>query len=138
MKRHWHWVFTLLFAWALVYDLAVWGAAARMPQIGGFLQASAQRQALLAHLYMGAGAPLDAAVPVLGDWGAQRAQTALAPGLERIKEDPMVSMDLIFSNTWNSTHAMLRYMYWAAPAFGLIALVLWSRRPKRIRLMGGR
>ena len=138
MKRHWHWWVTLLFVWALAYDLVVWGAAAHLPDIGGHLQASAQRQALLANIYMSAGGALDAAVPVLDDWGTQRAHTALADGLERIKEDPMVSMDLIFSNTWNSTHATLKFMYWAAPVFGVIALVLWSRRPKKVSLMSGR
>ena len=138
MRKYWHWVFTLLFVWALAYDLAVWGAAANLPDIGGALRSSAQRQALLAHIYMSAGAELDAALPVMADWGGQRAQTALAPGFERIKEDPMVSMDLIFSNSWNSTHIMLKYMYWAAPLFGIIALVLWSRRPKKVSLMGRR
>lgn len=138
MKRHWHWWFTLLFVWALAYDLVVWGAAGRLPEIGVHLQASAQRQALLADIYMNAGAELDAAVPVLDDWGTQRAQTALADGLDRIKADPMVAMDLIFSNTWNSTHATLKFMYWAAPVFGVIALVLWSRRPKKVSLMGRR
>ncbi|MHB8447151.1 MAG: hypothetical protein ACYC7G_10565 [Rudaea sp.] len=138
MRKHWHWWFTLLFVWALAYDLAVWGAAGRLPGIGEHLQASAQRQALLAHIYMSAGGELDAAVPILGDWGTQRAQTALSEGFARIREDPMVSMDLIFSNTWNSTHATLKFMYWAAPVFGVISLVLWSRRPKKISLMGGR
>jgi hypothetical protein len=33
---------------------------------------------------------------------------------------------------------MLKIMYWAAPVFGVIALVLWSRRPKRISLVGRR
>lgn len=138
MKGHWHWWVTLLFVWAIAYDLVVWGAAARLPEIGAHLQASAQRQALLANIYMRVGSELDAAMPVLDDWGTQRAQTALSGGFDRIKEDPMASMDLIFSNTWNSTHAMLKFMYWAAPVFGLIALVLWSRRPKKVSLMGGR
>ena len=138
MKRHWHWWFTLLFVWALAYDLAVWGAAAHLPDVGVHLQVSAQRQALLANIYMSVGGKLDAAVPFFDDWGTQRAQTALSQGFARIKEDPMVSMDLIFSNTWNTTHATLKFMYWAAPVFGLIALVLWSRRPKKISLMGGR
>lgn len=138
MKRHWHWWVTLLFVWALAYDLVVWGAAGRLPEIGTHLQSSAQRQALLANIYMSAGGALDEAVPVLDDWGTQHAQTALADGIERIKDDPMVAMDLIFSNTWNSTHAMLKIMYWAAPVFGIIALVLWSRRPKKVSLVGRR
>jgi hypothetical protein len=109
-----------------------------LPDIGAHLQSSAQRQAFLANIYISAGEALDAAVPFLDDWGTQRAQTALADGIERIKDDPMVAMDLIFSNTWNSTHAMLKIMYWAAPVFGVIALVLWSRRPKKISLVGRR
>lgn len=138
MKKHWHWWVTLLFVWAIAYDLIVWGAAGRLPDIGQKLQVSAQRQALLAHIYMSAGGALDTAVPVLDDWGTQRADTALSNGFERIKQDPEVAMDLIFSNTWNDTHATLKLMYWAAPALGLIALVLWSRRPKKIGLMGRR
>ncbi|MBS0569452.1 MAG: hypothetical protein JSS28_02500 [Proteobacteria bacterium] len=138
MRKMWHWWFTLLFVWALAYDLVVWGAAGRLPGIGGQLQDSAQRQALLAHLYMYAGGALDGGVPILDDWGTQRARTALSDGFARIKEDPMVSMDLIFSNTWNSTHAWLKFMYWAAPAFGVIALVLWSRRPRKVSLVGRR
>jgi hypothetical protein len=138
MKRHWHWWVTLLFVWALAYDLVVWGAAGRLPDIGTHLQSSAQRQAVLANIYMSAGGALDDAVPILGDWGTQRAQTALADGRERIMEDPMVAMDLIFSNTWNSTHAMLKIMYWAAPVLGVIAVLLWSRRPKKVSLMGRR
>ena len=138
MKKHWHWWVTLLFVWTFAYDLIVWGAASRLPDIGQKLQVSAQRQALLAHIYMSAGGALDAAVPVLDDWGTQRADTALSNGFERIKEDPEVAMDLVFSNTWNATHATLKLMYWAAPVFGLIALVLWSRRPKKVSLMRGR
>lgn len=138
MKKHMHWWFTLLFVWASVYDLAIWGAAGRLPEVGHKLQVSAQRQALLANSYISAGGMLDDAVPLLNDWGTQHAITALSTGFERIEQDPEVAMDLIFSNSWNATHAMLKLMYWAPPAFGLIALVLWSRRPKKVSLMGRR
>ena len=76
--------------------------------------------------------------PFLDDWGAQRAQAALASGIPRMKDDPNVAMDLIFSQNWNSTHAFMKFMYWAAPAFGLAFLVAWTRRPKKVRLMGRR
>jgi hypothetical protein len=138
MKKHAHWWATVLFALALAYDLAFWGAAARQPDIGAKLRDSAQRQALLAHVYMNAGSALDAAVPMLDDWGARHVRTAFAEGFQRIENEPLVSMDLIFSNTWNSTHATMKVMYWAAPVLGLLALILWSRRPRKIRLMGRR
>lgn len=138
MKRHLHWWVTVLFAWALLYDLVVWGGAANIPDIGDKLQASAQRQALFAHIYMSGGSALDDAVPVLADWGRIRAETALSPGFERIREDPLVAMDLIFSNTWNATQGTLKFAYWAAPALGLLALFFWARRPRKVSLIGRR
>lgn len=138
MKGHWHWWITLLFVLAMGYDLIVWGGAAHLPQIGEQLQLSAQRQALLAHMYMSAGSALDAALPVLDRWGQAHATTALSEGFARIQADPHVAMDLIFSETWNSTHRTLKLMYWAAPALGILALLAWSRRPKKVSLMGRR
>jgi hypothetical protein len=138
MSKRLHWILLLLFVWALAYDLVVWGAAARLPDIGDKLRVSAQRNALLATMYMAGGDALDAAVPVLEDWGAQRAQAALQTGAQRIKDDPNVAMDLIFSQTWNATHAFLKFMYWAAPVLGVLFLAAWARRPKKISLMGRR
>jgi hypothetical protein len=138
MKKHLHWWVLALFVWALTYDLVIWGAAARLPDVGGQLRVSAQRNALLATIYMAGGNALDAAVPALEDWGTQHAQNALGDGMSRIKDDPNVAMDLIFSQTWNSSHFWLKLMYWAAPVLGLIALVAWSRRPKKIHMMGGK
>lgn len=138
MMKRLHWILLLLFAWALAYDLVVWGAAGRLPDIGDKLRISAQRNALLATMYMAGGGALDAAVPALDDWGAQRAQMALQIGVQRIKDDPNVAMDLIFSQTWNATHGFLKFMYWAAPVLGVAFLIAWARRPKKVRLMGVR
>ena len=138
MMKRLHWVLLALFIWALAYDLVVWGAAGRLPDIGDKLRMSAQRNALLATIYMAGGDALDEAAPALGAWGAERAKTALEFGIPRIRDDPNVAMDLIFSQNWNSTHAMLKFMYWAAPVLGFLALVAWSRRPKKISLIGGR
>lgn len=138
MMKYVHWILLLLFAWALFYDLAVWGAAARMPDVGDKLRLSAQRNALLATMYMAGGEALDQAVPALDAWGGARVQTAFESGIPRIKDDPNVAMDLIFSQNWNSTHAFLKLMYWAAPVLGIAFLVAWARRPKKISLIGRR
>lgn len=138
MRRYLHWWITLLFLLCLGYDLVMWGAAARLPDIGPKLQQSAQRQALFAHIYMGAGSPLVASVPWLDDWGTRHIETALSQGFPRIKEDPRVAMDLIFSETWNSTHATLKLMYWGAPILALLALIFWSRKPKKLHMIGSR
>ena len=138
MMKRLHWILLLLFAWALAYDLAVWGAIGNLPDVGDQLRLSAQRNALLGTIYMAGGDVLDRAAPPLADWGAQRAQTALQTGIPRIHDDPNVAMDLIFSQTWNSTHAFLKLMYWAAPVLGLAFLFAWMRRPKKVSLMGRR
>lgn len=138
MKRYLHWWVTIVFVLALGYDLVVWGAASQLPDIGPKLELSAQRQALFAHIYMGIGGYLDSAAPFLKDWGTQHAYDALSAGFPRIAEDPHVAMDLIFSETWSPQHSLLKFMYWAAPVLGLVALILWSRRPKTLHLMRGR
>ena len=134
MKRHMHWWLTVLFVLALVYDLAIWGAAARLPDVGPKLQVSAHRSALFATLYMNAGDALLAAVPVLGDWATQYVSAAWSPWFERIRQDPYVAMDLILSESATARQSTIRILYYAAPVLGLVALVLWSRRPKKISL----
>jgi hypothetical protein len=138
MKKYMHWWFTLLFLIAFAYDAILWGAAARIPDIGEKLQKSAHREALLASVYMSVGMPLVAAVPFLETWGAGTFQDAISEGFPRIHDDPSVAMDLIFTQTWNAKHRTLKIVYWAAPILALIALILWVRRPKKISLMGRR
>ncbi len=136
-KRLHVWV-TLLFVMTLAFEIIVWGAAARLPDVGAKLLVSAQREAPLVYFYMRAGGILDAAVPELDRWGADYANGALSEGFERIKSEPLVAMDLILSQTWNAHHALLKYLRWGAPVLGVLALLLWSRRPKTVRLMGTR
>ncbi len=138
MKRNLHWWVILLFLLVLGYDLVVWGAAGRLPDVGRRLLDSAQREAPLTYAYMRAGGVLDAAAPLLDDWGTQHAQDALGEGFARIKEDPKVAMDLVFSQTWNAKHATLKFCHWAAPVLAVIALVFWMRRPKKVHLMSSR
>jgi len=139
MLKHLHWILLILFVWALAYDLVVWGAMGRLPDdLGQKLRVSAQRNALLATMYMAGGDALDGAVPALEDWGMQRARTALETGIPRIQDDPNVAMDLILSQNWNSTHAFMKIMYWAAPVLGVAFLFAWARRPKKVSLIGPR
>jgi len=138
MRRHLHWWIILLFFVVLGYDLVVWGAAARLPEVGAHLQDSARREAPLVYFYMRVGSIIDAAVPALDAWGQHHAEAALAEGISRIKDDPAISMDLVFSQTWNVHHATLKFCHWAAPMLAVLALVFWIRRPKKVRLMGSR
>jgi hypothetical protein len=137
MKKHFHWWVTVLLVFALVFDFAVWGAVAQAPDFGAKLQVAARREAPLALMYMSAGSAMDSAVPVLDSWGQHYFEIALSDGFTRFKEDPGVAMDLIFSQTWNFKHGILKLMYWAAPLLAFVAVVLWARRPKKIR-MGAR
>jgi len=137
--RHLHWYFIALFVLVLGYDLVVWGAASHLPdEVGPRLLRSAQREAPLAFFYMQVGGVLDTVLPPLQAWGEQHAHAALGEGFARISEDPAVAMDLVFSQTWNSQHALLKSCHWAAPILLVLSLVFWVRRPKKVHLMAGR
>jgi len=136
--RHLHWYVIVLFLLALGYDFVVWGGAARLPDVGPHLLGSARQEGPLAYFYMSIGSMLDQAVPVLDQWGQQHATAALSDGFARIHDDPAVAMDLVFSKTWNSQHATLKFFHWAAPALAVLSVVFWMRRPKKVSLMGRR
>lgn len=139
MKRFVHWYVILLFLLVLGYDFVVWGGASRLPDdVGRHLLNSAQREGPLVYFYMRVGGVLDEAVPALGDWGVRAASAALSEGFPRIQQDPAVAMDLVFSQTWNTHHAVLKFCHWAAPALAILSLVFWLRRPKKVRMMGTR
>jgi hypothetical protein len=138
MRRHLHWWVGLLFLLVLGYDFVVWGGAARLPEVGAHLQDSARREGPLTYFYMRVGSVIDAAVPALDSWGQHRAESALAEGFPRIKEDPTVAMDLVFSQNWNAQHFMLKLCHTAAPVLAVLALVFWIRRPKKVRMLGSR
>jgi hypothetical protein len=138
MKRYLHWYIIFVFLLVLSYDFIVWGAASRLPEIGPSLLHSAQREGPLAYFYMRVGGIIDENVPALDKWGQQHASNALGEGASRIKDDPAVTMDLVFSNTWNNQHALLKFCHWGAPALAVLSLVFWLRRPKKVSLMGAR
>ncbi len=138
MKRYPYWWAVLLFLATLGYDFVVWGAASRIPEVGSHLMLSARREAPLAYAYMIAGGALDAAVPPLGEWGERQATLALEEGFARIKDDPSVAMDLVFSQNWNARHLLLKTCHWGAPVCLLLSFVLWLRRPKKVSLLGRR
>lgn len=138
MRRHFHWWIALLFLLVLSYDFVVWGAAARLPEVGAHLQDSARREGPLTYFYMRVGSAIDEAVPALDRWGQYRAESALAEGFPRIKQDAAVAMDLVFSQTWNAQHLTLKVCHWAAPVLAVLALVFWLRRPKKVRMLGSR
>ncbi len=138
MKRRLHLIALVLFLLALLFDLAVWGAAPGLPDVGAAIARSARSEAVLASAYIAIGAPLAQWLPAFGDFGAGVLTTAINPAFERIAEDPNVAMDLILNASYNRTHGWLKLMYWAAPVLLLLSIVLWVRKPKQVSLMRGR
>ena len=61
MRKYWHWVFTLLFVWALAYDLAVW-----VPALWGRGPAAILGAGALVHLCVLAG--VRAPLALFGAW----------------------------------------------------------------------
>lgn len=135
MKRRLHLIATILFIVTLAYDAIVWGALPALPDVGESIAESARREAPLAATYIALGSGIDAAMPLLQSFGAHRLEGAFGEGFERIRADSTVAMDLIFNTTWNAAHRWLKTMYWAPPFLLLLALVLWTRRPRQVSVL---
>lgn len=138
MKSNLHVIALVLFLLSLGYNLLVWGAAPRLPEVGDNFAASARREAPLVATFMTIGSPIDAAVPAFQAFGEKRLTAAFSEGFDRIRADSTVTMDLIFSSTWNMQHRWLKAMFWATPVLLLVALLLWWRRPRKVHAFGGR
>jgi hypothetical protein len=135
MKSQLHVIAMVLFAICFLYDIVVWGGVPALPKVGTYIVDSAHREAPLATTYIAIGAPLDVAMPSLGDYANARLTEAFADGFDRIREDPTVAMDLIFGTTWNPTHRWIKAMFWGAPIMLLVTIVFWFRRPKPVHAL---
>jgi len=135
MKSQLHVIAMVLFAICFLYDIVVWGGVPALPKVGGHIADSARREAPIAATYIAIGSPLDTAVPSLGDYAYAVLTEGLSEGFDRIREDPTVAMDLIFSTTWNPTHRWIKAMYWGAPVMLLVTTILWFRRPKAVHAL---
>lgn len=138
MKDRLHLVALALFLLAFLYDCVLWGAVSALPDIGRGIVASAKQEAPLASTYIVLGELLDASVPGLHAFGEQRVARAFVEGFASLDNDTDAAMDTIFHESWNATHRWLRIMYWVPVPLLLAFLVLWWRRPRRVRSMGRR
>ena len=132
MKRHLHVIALVVFVLSLLYDLVVWGALPRVPEVGEDIVASANREAPLAATYILLGNPIDAALAPLQTFGEARLTAALSEGFPRIKADSTVAIDLIFNTTWNAAHRWLKTVYWMPPLCLVLTAILWWRRPRKV------
>lgn len=138
MTKHLHVIAFVMFLVVLGFNLIVWGAVPSLPDVGPDIERSAGKEAMFASGYIALGRHLDAAVPSLGNYGAKIMTASVGESFARIREQPNVAMDLILSSRYNRTHGWLKFCYWAAPALLVLTILLWARRPKKVRLIGAR
>ena len=138
MRKRLHLVFGLLFVLGLIGEMTFWAGAASLPETGPLIRQSLSREAPLVFTYTVGGELLGQVSPMLVDTGQHWAADALAPGFQRIKDDPNVTAALIFDNTWNSTHRMAKFGIYTTPLMLAFALLAWFRRPRQVRMLGSR
>ena len=124
MRRHLHTIALILFVLVFLFDLVLWGTVPGLPDVGSSIERSAH--------YLALGVPLDAAVGALHSLGTGIMTAGLSPGFERILAEPHVAMDLIFSSSFNATHGLIKWLYWAAPVLLVLYVLLWIMRPKQV------
>lgn len=133
MKGKLHIITGLAFLLVLFFNLTVWGGVKDIPEVGAKIRAVAQTQAPMVITYMFLGEQLDRAVPPLGRFGTDYATQAFEPVLQRIKDDPNIAVLALFDSSGASS---IRFLFWLCPVLLLLFLVFWSRRPRKISLMG--
>lgn len=136
MRAKLHVIATILLVVAVLVDLIVWGAAPGLPDVGAAIESSAAREGFLTATYIGIGSHLDAAVAPLQTLGQALLTQALEPVFGQIKDNPQLAMELIFSDTYNGTHRMLKLLHWGAPVLVILTALAWWLRPKKVKLIG--
>jgi len=135
MKNRLHVFAAIIFAISFLYDIVVWGSVNELPDVGSGIADSARREAPLATTYIAIGGVVDSVFPALGAFGSAQLSSAWSDGFERMRTDSAVAMDLVLGPTWNATHQWVKTMYWAAPVFLVLSVILWVRRPKQLKVV---
>ena len=135
MRRYLHTIALGLFVLTFLLDTILWGAVPDLPEVGASIAFSANKEAVLATIYMAIGSHLDTAVAVFRDFGTDMMTEALHEGFARIIEEPNVAMDLILSSSFNRTHGWVKALYWAPPILLVLYAVLFALRPKQVKLI---
>ena len=135
MKKNMHYLLAALFIVVFFWELIVWGAVADIPVAGAPIRRSLARESPVVMVYVAAGEVLDRMVPAFHSIGLDTAEHAFSPGFERIAEDPDVASSLLFDNTWNGTHRLIKIGVWGVPVLLVLFLIAWVRRPRQVRMM---
>ena len=138
MRKYLHLIILLLAVLAVSWQCLFWGAAGSLPEIGSIVRRSAMREAPLVAMYTVGGEALGRLVPPLGELGRGWAEAALSPAAERLQADPDVAMDFIFGEPLSAAQRTATRGVYLPPALLLLAVVAWLRRPRQVRMMGGR
>lgn len=138
MRKYAHLMLTALFLLTLLWQSVFWGGATALPDLGAIVRRSAMREAPLVSGFMVLGETLGKAVPFLRDLGQDWAAKALAPATERLLADPDVAMDFIFGQSLNSSQRMATRGVYAVPVLLILVVIAYLRRPRQVRMMGGR
>lgn len=138
MRKYAHLVLVALLLLVVSWQSLFWGGASALPDVGPIVRRSAMREAPLVAAFIVLGEGVGKLVPSLRTLGEGWADRALAPAKERLLADPDVAMDFIFNQSMNATQRMATRGVYAAPLLLVLAVIAYLRRPRQVRMMGGR
>jgi hypothetical protein len=138
MRKYAHLVLVALLLLVVFWQSLFWGGAAAIPDLGPIVRRSAMREAPLVAGFIFIGEGVGKLVPSLRELGQGWADRALAPAKERLLADPDVAMDFIFNQSMNATQRTATRGVYAVPLLLVLAVIAYLRRPRQVRMMGGR
>lgn len=135
MWRYGPTIATVLFVLSALFNTITLSGATRIPGVGDGIRKVAHAEALLTYIYIRSGDLLNQ-VGVGGESAKTFAEATLGAGLERIRQQNRLAIDVIYGPAQSKAHGWLVLSLYACPWLLLLAIALHAFKPKRFETFG--
>lgn len=132
MRFRWYVVTGVFGVFFLLFDLLALGAAAEtQPAIA----AQARAESPLAETYIVVGQQAMAYSHTLSDVAHALSTAAFDSAMTAVEAQPSIALDTLYAAATGKAAAVARLAYWAGPLLTLLALLLFTVRERRVKLI---
>jgi len=123
-------IVALLFVGSFLFNTITLSGATRIPAVGEGIREVAYLESLPTYAYIRLGDLLNS-VGVGGAAAAGFAERTFGGGIERIREQKRLTVEIIYGPQYTTVHGWLRTSLYACPVLLVLALLLIWFKPKR-------
>jgi len=138
MKMPWYGWVTALAILALLLDVYAYAGLRRVPGVGEAVATQARLESPLMHTYLVAGSHALRYTPFMQGFADGLAASTWHDAYAAIRRTPELALHFLRTRSHGIVHALMVPVYWAPVLLFPLALIGWTLRPRKIRLMRGR